>query len=212
MPLFNPETPTEPETELPVTPDTEVNTNIPEVSFIVEDGTIVPFANSYCDLDYADEYAANKGYSDFLQLSDTEKKISIIKGTEFVDNFFQWKGTRLSQNQSLAFPRGNITDQDGYPVLGIPDKLKRACIEAALIVSENAASTLFETKDENGGIKKTKVDVLEIEYFENQGTNKGESIDNIFTSIYGILNYLLKGLYKSGEDSSSIHAQAIWEY
>ena len=184
--------------------------NIPDITLVVENGTGLPDANSYCDLDYAVEYCTMKGYTDWLKLSENEQKIFIIRGTEFVDNFYTWKGIRHRQSQSMAFPRDDIYDDDRYPVDGIPDKLKKACIEAAFLNASSSANTLFSTKDENGKVKKQKVDTLEVEYFnaEQSGLTAAE-VD--YKTIYDILNKLLKGLYKTGDDANHVCTRAIWE-
>ena len=182
-------------TEEIVTEEEVVNSNLPNITLIVEDGTGIPNANSYCDLDYALEYCTMKGYTDWQNLSEDMQKVYIIRGTEFVDNFYNWRGVRRKQSQSMAFPRDEIYDDDRYPVNGIPDKLKKACLEAAFLNVTAGTSTLFSKKDENGGIKKQKVDTLEIEYFGNQQNQDATSSQIDYTSIYDILNKLLKGLY-----------------
>lgn len=187
----------------------EVPQNIPEISFVVEDGTGLPNANSYCDLDYALEYCVSKGYTNWLSLTEDMQKIYIIRGTEFVDNFYNWKGRRGSQSQSMAFPRLDLYDEDHYEVRGVPDKLKKACIEAAFLNSSSGSDTLFTTKDENGAIKRQKVDSLEVEYFSNQqNETNANAVD--YTTIYDILNKLLKGLYKEKGESGSVCTRAVW--
>lgn len=186
-----------------------VNDNLPDVNLIVEDGSGLPNANSYCDLDYALEYCTNKGYTSWLSLSEAEQKVFIIRGTEFVDNFYMWKGRKGKGSQALSFPRLDLYDDDRYLINGIPDKLKRACLEAAFLNSTSGADTLFTTKDENGAIKRQKVDSLEVEYFNNQQNETNmEAVD--YTTIYDILNKLLKGLYKEKGDGGSVCTRAIW--
>ena len=185
--------------------------NIPDITLVVENGTGLPDANSYCDLDYAVEYCTMKGYTDWLKLSENQQKIFIIRGTEFVDNFYTWKGIRHRQSQSMAFPRDDIYDDDRYPVDGIPDKLKKACIEAAFLNASSSANTLFSTKDENGKVKKQKVDTLEVEYFNAEQSGLSAT-DVDYKTIYDILNKLLKGLYKTGDDANHVCTRAIWEY
>ena len=214
MPLGNnssTETTQEPVTETVevVETVTEEKPNLPDVTLIVEDGSGLPNANSYCDLDYAIEYCTMKGYTSWQSLSENEQKIFIIRGTEFVDNFYNWKGIRSKGSQSLAFPRFDLFDDDRYEINGIPEKLKKACLEAAFLNSTSGSDTLFATKDENGAVKRQKVDSLEVEYFSNQqnGTNLNK-VD--YTSIYDILNKLLKGLYKEKGEGGSVCTRAIW--
>lgn len=185
--------------------------NIPSISLVVEDGTGLSNANSYCDLDYALEYCVMKGYSNWQTLSEDMQKVYLIRGTEFVDNFYNWKGRRGRASQSLSFPRLDLYDDDYYQINGIPDKLKKACIEAAFLNASSGSDTLFTTKDENGAIKKQKVDSLEVEYFSNQQNETNQaSVD--YTTIYDILNKLLKGLYKTKSNTGSVCTRGIWGF
>ena len=183
--------------------------NIPDITLVVENGMGLPNANSYCNLDYAIEYCTMKGYTDWLKLTENQQKIFIIRGTEFVDNYYTWKGIRKRQSQSMSFPRDNIYDDDRYPVEGIPEKLKKACIEAAFLNASSSANTLFSTKDENGKVKKQKVDTLEVEYFNAEQSGLS-AVDVDYKTIYDILNKLLKGLYKTEDDANHVCTRAIW--
>ena len=215
MPLGNnTNTATEPQTTTvetveEVVAEEVVNDNLPDVNLIVEDGTGLPNANSYCDLDYALEYCTMKGYTSWQSLSDTEQKVFIIRGTEFIDNFYNWRGRKGKGSQALSFPRLDLYDDDQYLINGIPEKLKKACLEAAFLNSTSGADTLFTTKDENGAIKRQKVDSLEVEYFSNQQNETNQSSVD-YTTIYDILNKLLKGLYKEKGDGGSVCTRAIW--
>lgn len=186
-----------------------VEENLPSVELVVEDGLGIENANSYVDLDFALEYCTMKGYSNWKDLSEEEQKVFLIRGTDFVDNFFIWKGYRRYKTQSLSFPREEVFDLDGYRVDSIPINLKKACVEAAWLNAESGTDTLFTTKDENGNIKRQKVDSLEVEYFSKSesNTNKNSSVD--YTSIYDILNKLLKGLYKTSDSVSKICSRVI---
>lgn len=218
MPLFSGDTTTpldeiEEEIETPVdTPVEEepvVEPNLPDIELIIEDGTGVPDSNVYCDLDYALQYCVTKGYTSWTELSEAEQKIYLVRGTDFVDNFYEWKGyTQKGQYQSLAFPRDRIYDDRGFEITGIPDKLKKACIEAAYLNATRGSDSLYETKDYNGKVKKQKVDTLEVEYFNNQTVTTDANEIN-YTSIYDILNKLLKGLYKTQSESRTC-TRGIW--
>lgn len=188
----------------------EEKPNLPEISFIVEDGTGVSEANTYVDLDYALEYAVMKGYDSWTELTEIQQKIFLIRGTEYIDNYFMWKGRKAGPNQGLKFPRVELYDSDRFEIRGIPVAVKKACIEAAYLNSTSETTSLFSSKDENGEIKRQKVESLEVEYFENKKSNNFSSID--YTSIYDILNKLLKGLYRTGDESKSCCTRVIWSY
>jgi hypothetical protein len=212
MPLFDNETTTENEDLTPDTPVVEEEQvieeekNLPEVNLIVEDGSGISDSNSYCDLDFALEYCVNHGYTSWIDMTEDEQKVYLIKGTSFVDNFYEWKGYKRTSVQSLEFPRNGLIDNNRTEILGIPNNLKKAVIEAAFINLSSEVDNLFVSRDENGAIKRQKVDELEVEYFGESETAEAEAE---YKTTYQVLNKLLKGLYKEKE-MSSVCTKAIW--
>lgn len=212
MPLFDNETTTENEDLTPDTPVVEEEQvieeekNLPEVNLIVEDGSGISDSNSYCDLDFALEYCVNHGYTSWVDMTEDEQKVYLIKGTSFVDNFYEWKGYKRTSVQSLEFPRNGLIDNNRTEILGIPNNLKKAVIEAAFINYSSEVDNLFVSRDENGAIKRQKVDELEVEYF---GEAEATETEAEYKTTYQVLNKLLKGLYKEKE-MSSVCTKAIW--
>lgn len=214
MPLFDNETTTENEDLVPDTPVVEEEQvieeekNLPEVNLIVEDGSGISDSNSYCDLDFALEYCVNHGYTSWIDMTEDEQKVYLIKGTSFVDNFYEWKGYKRTSVQSLEFPRNGLIDNNKTEILGIPNNLKKAVIEAAFINLSSEVDNLFVSRDENGAIKRQKVDELEVEYF---GESEATETEAEYKTTYQVLNKLLKGLYKEKE-TSSVCTKAIWRW
>lgn len=214
MPLFDNETTTENEDLTPDTPVVEEEQvieeekNLPEVTLIVEDGSGISDSNSYCDLDFALEYCVNHGYTSWIDMTEDEQKVYLIKGTSFVDNFYEWKGYKRTSVQSLEFPRNGLIDNNKTEILGIPNNLKKAVIEAAFINLSSEVDNLFVSRDENGAIKRQKVDELEVEYF---GESEATETEAEYKTTYQVLNKLLKGLYKEKE-LSSVCTKAIWRW
>lgn len=214
MPLFDNETTTENEDLTPDTPVVEEEQvieeekNLPEVNLIVEDGSGISDSNSYCDLDFALEYCVNHGYTSWIDMTEDEQKVYLIKGTSFVDNFYEWKGYKRTSVQSLEFPRNGLIDNNRTEILGIPNNLKKAVIEAAFINLSSEVDNLFVSRDENGAIKRQKVDELEVEYF---GESEATETEAEYKTTYQVLNKLLKGLYKEKE-MSSVCTKAIWRW
>lgn len=214
MPLFDNETTTENEDLTPDTPVVEEvqvieeEKNLPEVNLIVEDGSGISDSNSYCDLDFALEYCVNHGYTSWVDMTEDEQKVYLIKGTSFVDNFYEWKGYKRTSVQSLEFPRNGLIDNNRTEILGIPNNLKKAVIEAAFINLSSEVDNLFVSRDENGAIKRQKVDELEVEYF---GESEATETEAEYKTTYQVLNKLLKGLFKEKE-MSSVCTKAIWRW
>lgn len=115
----------------------------------VEDGTGKTDADSFCDLAYANTYLAARN-SAWAGKTDTEKETALVVATEYINDLFQWKGTRSTADQSLSFPRINLTDNDGYAITGVPSKIKQSvCLAASEFIN---GESLFATDDENGAI------------------------------------------------------------
>jgi hypothetical protein len=169
---------------------------------IVEDGSCVSGANSYCTIDFADKYLYSRNRLDWASLDDEVKKKCLIIGTDYIDKLYKWHGRRKFYSQELAFPRVDLIDNDGFFVEGIPLNVQKAVCEAAFLNINT--DTLFTSKDSDGEIKRQKVDSLEVEYFESSSS----SVD--YSSIYDVLNTLLYGLYKTENDQSTYNVGCVW--
>lgn len=188
----------EPSDDDPVDPPDEP---LPPIELVVETGNCLDNANSYVDLDFADKYNAERARTSWSALDDEQKKRLLILGTDYIDHYYKWHGYKSTSRQALSFPRVRLIDADGFIVNGIPLNLKKAVVEAAYLNISN--ETLYETKSENGNIKREKLDVIETEYFEKKNT-----VD--YSSIYTILNSLLNGLYITGYEQTTVNVGAIW--
>ncbi|UKI53198.1 MAG: hypothetical protein L6V86_08925 [Treponema sp.] len=205
--LDNGATPDTPETGDSV--DTGDKEPVSVIELIVEDGNLVEGANSYVSLEEATAYQRRFNRQDWLGLSEDEKKASLIKATQYVDNQFTWKGRRKYQTQELGFPRVMLLDLDGFEVTGIPARLKQAICEAAYYGYQ---TDLFQTyESEQGIIKRNKERVegaveKEVEYFNSKET----AVDYI--SKYAALNSLLRGFYIDRNSGKSVNCRALWSY
>lgn len=205
--LDNGATPNTPETGDSV--DTGDKEPVSVIELIVEDGNLVEGANSYVSLEEATAYQRRFNRQDWLGLSEDEKKASLIKATQYVDNQFTWKGRRKYQTQELGFPRVMLLDLDGFEVTGIPARLKQAICEAAYYGYQ---TDLFQTyESEQGIIKRNKERVegaveKEVEYFNSKET----AVDYI--SKYAALNSLLRGFYIDRNSGKSVNCRVLWSY
>lgn len=172
---------------------------VKSVSLIVEDGSCVPNANCYVSLDYADEYLRNTGRNNWLLKTEDERKACLINATAYIDRTYSkigWKGMKkFHRKQPLCFPRVELYDRDGYEVEGIPEELKKAVCEGAMIAT---TTSLFTVKDSSGSIKSQKVDVLEVEYY----SEKDSSGQNI--SRFTVLDDFLSDFYKTKNDKNRV--------
>jgi hypothetical protein len=132
---------------------------------IVEDGTGKPDAQAYTDVDFADAYFIARGITTWTG-DDEKKEAALISGTEYID--IRWgsslKGSlEFPETQALLFPRTGVVDGQGRELIGIPDILKRATCEYAIValtksllnssIADNSGKVVIEESSETGPIK-----------------------------------------------------------
>lgn len=149
------------------------------MAFTPEDGTGVTDANSYVDIDFADDYHSLRGNAAWASATEPQKQAALVKATDYVDQKYNFIGYETYEGQSLAWPR-DYEDEN----LGIPAKLKQAIAELAL---EALTADLNPNVAPAGQVKRKKVDVVEVEYFAS-----GASI-TIRRRIDGLLKGLVSG-------------------
>lgn len=149
------------------------------MALIVENGTIVAGAESYISVADADTYFSNRGNATWAALTTPVKEQLLRKSTDYMVQVYrlQWKGSRVSTEQALDWPRNYVERDDfqasqlnGYAIIGgvsyyanniVPTEVKSACAELAVKANSGdlAADITRRTARE-------KVDVIEVEYSE----------------------------------------------
>ena len=106
------------------------------MALIVEDGTIVVDANSYCSVADADAYHTTRGNAAWAALDNTTKEQNLIKATDYISMFYDalWDGEPMQAGQSLAWPRRDVRVSGGFyiPIDIIPRALRHATAELAM--------------------------------------------------------------------------------
>lgn len=129
-----------------------------------DDGT-VDSANAYIDTTEYLQYWENHG-TDYSDQDTSTLQIAIIRGTEYVDQRYRYKGTILVEGQTTEFPREELYDCAGYLIEGIPDAVKHATAEYAGRYVDNGQlqQDITDTNAINGRVTKEKLGPMEIEY------------------------------------------------
>lgn len=133
------------------------------MAFVVETGAGLSNANSYASVSAADSYVADRGITGWTSLTQIVKEQSLVKATDYLEATYRgaWKGNRVSETQSLSWPRYNvIVDGFNFPANVVPTLVINACIEMALRAS--LGETLLA--DQGQRVKREKIDVIEVEY------------------------------------------------
>jgi hypothetical protein len=164
------------------------------ITLTVEDGSAtVASANSYIELTFADSFCENLGLTAWASAATDTRSSAILRGMAYLDSL-NFRGAKEDYDNPLEWPRSGVVDDDGYAIDydEIPAKLMKATAQAAYeeILSPGALQSTI-----SGGVKREKIDVLEIEYFASSSGS-----EKVFTA----LNGYLRGLLDTGEVSGSM--------
>lgn len=125
--------------------------------------------------------------------TDADKEAALIRGTDYLENRYrgQWIGLRATEDQSLAWPRIDAVDEDGYSYESteIPTDLKYANFEAALLVLTGTDLEPVLTRGNSIKRERAKAGPVESETEYNSGAPSRSTI----TSIDGLVSGLISG-------------------
>lgn len=89
-------------------------------------------ANGYCTVEFFKSYHDSRGnlYAGF---TDPQIGQAIVRGTDYVDRRFQYKGWRRNDRtvQTTEWPRNDVRDPEGRVITGVPREVKQATAEYA---------------------------------------------------------------------------------
>lgn len=132
--------------------------------FVVESGAGLSNANSYVSVADADDYHTLRNNTGWDSLSDEVKQASLLYATSHIDARYSWPGYVGNVNQSLGWPRTSAYDKEGRILSSVPQKLKDAVCELALIHATTEA--INSTFERGGAIKAEQVGPVSVEYFD----------------------------------------------
>lgn len=121
--------------------------------------------DSYVTVAEADAYnAIRPSKSTWAALSEPEKEQRLVAASDYLDSQYIFNGKKTDPNQPREFPRNGATE--------IPTAIKKAVFELALQDSL--------TSNVGAEVKREKVDVLEVEYFQSDnGSLRFSYIDGL---------------------------------
>jgi hypothetical protein len=128
--------------------------------FVAATGLNGNLANALISVEYADDYHSLRGNS--LWTGDvTAKQAAIIRATDYIEQVYgpRFVGQVANYPQVLSWPRYTTAYDNDV----IPEPLKKATAELALDALSGPLSPNLTSEPQ---VKREKVDVLEVEYFE----------------------------------------------
>lgn len=124
-------------------------------------------SNSYVTLAEAETYFETRlNVDDWDSATDDTKNRALIQATRYLDTYFEWQGDRATTTQALDWGRSDAYSCDTGELIDsdvIPQQIKNATFEQAFYMMTNID---FGSIAQAGDIKKAKIDVIEVEYFE----------------------------------------------
>ena len=151
---------------------------------ILENGSGISNADSYCSIEEADQYNEGRGNIKWLFSIKSEKEASLVRACDYIEKAYGelWLGSKCTETQRLSYPRFGITDSGKNQ---IPRWLKEAQCEGALLELEDTGILSW---DESEGGRLTKEREGEIEKSYTQGPSSVRK----FPQIYGLIKAHIK--------------------
>lgn len=173
------------------------------MALVVEDGSVVPGANSYVDMTYADAYHLsrnNTAWAEGASSPDTDREGALIRATQWLDATYRsrFPGAKVGgRSQSLQWPRTGAVDADGNTIADdeIPTEIMQATCEAALRELSSPGS-LSPDYNNSQRVVSEKVGDLAVTYSDSASA---ADMTPVFSIIDGILEGLLGDLSNSGQ-------------
>lgn len=158
------------------------------MALIVEDGSIVPDAESYVTVAELRNYAGKRGVE--LPADDVECEVLLIKAMDFLGTYdARWKGQRTDATQALAWPRKGVTlNGAAWPSDAIPGALKAGQCSLAIVAQTMDLMPSINRSEAN--LKRRKVGGLEREWFD-RGEVTGNAALPLITAVESLLAPLL---------------------
>ncbi|GHD42248.1 hypothetical protein GCM10017083_07040 [Thalassobaculum fulvum] len=95
--------------------------------------TVTAGIDAYADRAEADAYFAARAVTAWAAATEAARDAALLKATAYLEGNHRWVGRLVDPAQPLAWPRTGARDAEGRALDGIPDRVKAACAELALI-------------------------------------------------------------------------------
>lgn len=132
------------------------------LSLIVETGAGLTTSNAYATAAEGNSYHETHLHSSVWDSAVTEdRQTALVMATRLLDEWVNWTGYKVDEDQALRWPRYSVLDRDGYAIDSdiVPVFLKNATAELARSLLAGDPTTAPDTL----GYSKMKVGPLELE-------------------------------------------------
>ena len=162
------------------------------MALIVEDGSQVVNSDSYVNSTDIESFLSERSILSETLATQAQRESMALRAMDYL-NTMDYLGKRVSDTQSLAFPRSGITLSDNRLLEpdAIPSELKQAQMWLIYYIDNGSDPTATQTQL----VKREKVDTLEIEYqdgssFNSTSINSLPNVKNLLKHLVSSTNYL----------------------
>lgn len=133
------------------------------MALIVEDGTGLPTANGNVSRAAADAYFKDRGNTTWSGVGGSTKDGAIIEATQFLDASYKWRGSKISREQGVDWPRVGVVDDEGFERASnsVPKEIEQATYELAVL---RLSGVLLPAESRGGMIDRVKAGSVEVEF------------------------------------------------
>lgn len=166
------------------------------MSLIIETGSGASNSESYASVANADLYHSNRGCAPWATLTTAQKEEALRRATDYIEQVYSrsWQGYQVNSTQALSFPRSGVV-VNGYTLgyTSIPNQLVNATCDLAYKAAGGNLSP-----DVTQGVKREKVDVLEVEYMDGSSQiTRYRALDNMLAPLLlNMPNSAMRGLVR----------------
>jgi hypothetical protein len=133
--------------------------------------------NSYLNDTEAQDWCDQRGIDRFDAIDPLLQPKLLLQSSEWIDRQFRFAGTKASPQQIRAWPREGVRDAEGEIISGIPDMVKAAMIELAILLAEDTEAA-EQALGLTPAVSQQKAGGIEIRY-DNKGKSKHSNTGKI---------------------------------
>jgi len=154
--------------------------------------TVTVGTDVYLAVAEADAYHAARSASAWDGADTAEKEAALLRATAHLDGRYRWVGLLAELTQPLGWPRIGAYDLEGRLLTGIPERVRHATAELALIALSRPLSP--SSLERGGRIASERVGPVELRYAANAPVEP----------VFPVIDQLLRGLVR-GSAATGVH-------
>ena len=157
--------------------------------------TVIAGVDVYADRAEADAYFAARAVPGWALADGPARDAALLRATAWLDGRCRWVGRLADPGQRLGWPRAGARDAEGRVLDGIPERVRAACAELALIA---LSGDLAPPLERGGRVVSERAGPVEIGYAADAPAGR------TFPAVEALLRGLVRGAVGRGAASASV--------